>query len=412
MPRRHVPLLSSRRRTLAAGLVLATACGRPDRQRAGVGRAVCPSRRQHGGRTRHARSRVRLRPLRPHGSSRTLTCGSRATARSPDRAAQPRSILAHRPVLREVLEDHERRQALHVHAAPRVKFPSGKPVDAKAVKYSFQRSLTMGGCGGYFIYDGLYTPPLIKSMTTPNPTTFVVNLSVADPNVLQDWAQPAASIVDKSVVDAHGGVQKGKVNTWMSGHVAGVGPFTLQVVPAEPAGRARVEHGLLRTGQGQDDHDQLHRLRPDAAPAGEVRRRRRHDRPLEAVGEQPEERLEGQDRRERHVDRRVARLVNNVAPFDNEKFREAMSYAVPYQDILGKIAYGYGTLFYGPITVAMPEFNPTLEKARPPTWTRPRRSSRTPASRRLSTSDSTSRPATRPTRRSRPSSRARGRSSA
>jgi peptide/nickel transport system substrate-binding protein len=57
-------------------------------------------------------------------------------------------------------------------------------------------------------------------------------------------------------------------------------------------------------------------------------------------------------------------LVNNVAPFDNPKFREAMSYAIPYQDILDKIAFGYGTLFYGPITVAMPEFNPTLEKAR------------------------------------------------
>ena len=109
-----------------------------------------------------------------------------------------------------------------------LKFPSGKPVNSQAVKYSFNRSITMGGCGGYFIYDGIYTPPLIKSMETPNPTTFVVNLSVPDANVLQDWAQPAASIIDKSVVDAHGGVQKGKVNTWMASHIAGIGPFTMK----------------------------------------------------------------------------------------------------------------------------------------------------------------------------------------
>jgi len=111
---------------------------------------------------------------------------------------------------------------------PGLKFPSGKPINSAAVKYSFNRSITMGGCGGYFIYDGIYTPPLIKSMATPNPTTFVVNLSVPDANVLQDWAQPAASIIDKSVIDAHGGVQKGKVNTWMAGQTAGIGPFTLK----------------------------------------------------------------------------------------------------------------------------------------------------------------------------------------
>src|SRR3954453_23496910 len=33
------------------------------------------------------------------------------------------------------------------------KFPSGKPVDAEAVKYSFERALTMNGCGGYFLHD-------------------------------------------------------------------------------------------------------------------------------------------------------------------------------------------------------------------------------------------------------------------
>ena len=54
------------------------------------------------------------------------------------------------------------------HLRSGVKFSSGRPVNAAAVKYSFERSINMGGCGGYFIYDGIYTPPLIKSITTPN----------------------------------------------------------------------------------------------------------------------------------------------------------------------------------------------------------------------------------------------------
>src|SRR5215470_515016 len=40
-------------------------------------------------------------------------------------------------------------------------------------------------------------------------------------------------------------------------------------------------------------------------------------------------------------------------PWNNEKFREAMVYAVPYQQILSKIAYGYGKLFYGPLPPVM-----------------------------------------------------------
>src|SRR3989442_286638 len=92
-----------------------------------------------------------------------------------------------------------------------------------------QRSIITGRCGGYFIYDGIYTPPLIKSITTPNALTVVITLSTPDANVLQDWAQPASSIIDKSVVDKHGGVQKGKVNTYMAGHVTpGAGPYPLQ----------------------------------------------------------------------------------------------------------------------------------------------------------------------------------------
>jgi hypothetical protein len=64
------------------------------------------------------------------------------------------------------------------------KFPSGKPVDAEAVTYSFDRALKMNGCGGYFLHDGLLDPPLISSVDAKDATTVVFNLSQADPNAL------------------------------------------------------------------------------------------------------------------------------------------------------------------------------------------------------------------------------------
>src|SRR5262245_30313216 len=63
------------------------------------------------------------------------------------------------------------------HLRSGVKFSDGTPVDSKAVKFSLERSITMGGCGGYFIYDGIYgPPPLIRSIATPNPQTVVITL--------------------------------------------------------------------------------------------------------------------------------------------------------------------------------------------------------------------------------------------
>jgi peptide/nickel transport system substrate-binding protein len=251
------------------------------------------------------------------------------------------------------------------HLRSGVKFPSGKPVDANAVKYSFGRATTMNGCGGYFIYDGIYTPPLIKKIEAVDPVTVRITLNQADANVLQDWAQPAASIVDAGVVNAHGGVQKGKVNTWMAGHVAGVGPYTLQsyepnkqaVLVATPGffkqpkaekvivnfissdptlvlqarnGSADVTLGLSKqSAHSLASNSSLKVIANDTASA-------------EQIG-----------------------LSNVKPPFDNVKFREAMTYAVPYRQILQKVAFGYGTLYYGAYPAAMPEFRASLEQPRP-----------------------------------------------
>jgi peptide/nickel transport system substrate-binding protein len=245
-----------------------------------------------------------------------------------------------------------------------LKFPSGKPVDSKAVKYSFQRSIDTGGCGGYFIYDGIYTPPLIKSMETPNATTFVVNLSVPDANVLQDWAQPAASIIDKSVVDAHGGIQKGKVNTWMAGHVAGIGPFTLKSYEPNKQAVLVSNPSFFAPGKAKEfvinwiasDPTLLLQARSGAADvtlglSKQSAYSLRNNASVKVIAN----------------DTSIGEwlgLPNDKPPFDSAKFREAMSYAVPYQQILSKVAYGYGRLFYGVFPPAMPEFRANLEKPR------------------------------------------------
>jgi peptide/nickel transport system substrate-binding protein len=251
----------------------------------------------------------------------------------------------------------------HLHSG--VTFSNGDPVNSAAVKYSLMRSVTMGGCGGYFIYDGIYTPPLIKSIATPDPLTVVITLSVPDSNVLQDWAQPAASIVDANTIGQHGGVQKGKVNTWMAGNVTpGAGPYLLQSYEAnkqavfvanpkffmQPASSKVIVNFIssdptlvLQAKNGTADvtlglsKQSAHSLASDPS--------------LKVVSDNTS------------IAEQIG-LPNNMAPFNNEKFREGLSYAVPYQQILSNVIFGYGTLYYGAYPPAMPEYRSNLEPAR------------------------------------------------
>jgi len=53
-------------------------------------------------------------------------------------------------------------------------------------------------------------------------------------------------------------------------------------------------------------------------------------------------------------------MNNKIAPFDNVKVRQAVSYGIPYQTILDKVLYGYGQRAYSPIPKGMPLHNPSF----------------------------------------------------
>ena len=53
-------------------------------------------------------------------------------------------------------------------------------------------------------------------------------------------------------------------------------------------------------------------------------------------------------------------LPNTKAPWDNLKVRQAVSFAVPYEEIVDSVAFGYGTLFGGPFMPNFAEHTPGL----------------------------------------------------
>jgi peptide/nickel transport system substrate-binding protein len=245
-----------------------------------------------------------------------------------------------------------------------LKFPSGKPVDAAAVKFSLDRSIKMALCGSAFVLDNRFTPEIIKSVAAPNAQTVVVNLRSPNPNTLQDLAMPAAGVIDPAAVNAHGGVKAGKVNTWFASHASGYGPFLLQsyqpnkqaVLVANPTFFQPAAAKKIIVNFISSDTTLLLQARSGKADV------------TLGLTKQSINSLKGNSCCKLVAnDTPFAQQVvfnNTKAPFTNQKFRAALTYAVPYDQILSKVLYGYGKLFYGEWVPYFPWFDKASGKPR------------------------------------------------
>jgi peptide/nickel transport system substrate-binding protein len=247
-----------------------------------------------------------------------------------------------------------------------VMFPSGKPVDSEAVKYSLERSIKMAGCGGYFIYDGIYEPPLIDSIQTPDPTTVVITLSVPNANFLQDLAQPAASIIDASIVEANGGIKAGEINEYMSSHVAGSGPFLLEEY--EPNKRAVLKTNPDFFGD-RPASDEIIVNFINSDPTLLLQARSGQADVTLGMTKQSANSLREDDcctviANENPTFWEIVGTPWKKKPWDNVKFREAVTHAVPYEEIIEKVAYGWAEPFYGPYAPGMNEYNAEIAAPR------------------------------------------------
>jgi peptide/nickel transport system substrate-binding protein len=245
-----------------------------------------------------------------------------------------------------------------------VTFADGTPVDAAAVKYSADRVMAMGTCATFYLQAGMSAPPVLQSVEAPDPTTVVYRLARPNGDFLLGLATPAGSIVNPTLVEANGGVQDKTPNQWMAANVAGSGPFVLQdyqpntkaVLVAnpdffgEPPLSDEIEINYITSASTLQ-------LRAESGDADVTL-----GLPLQGVKE-----LEGDDccriiANDAPMFAQVA-LQNATAPFDDPQVREALALAIPYEDVLESVAFGYGQLFYGPIVPNAVGFS---EEASPP----------------------------------------------
>jgi peptide/nickel transport system substrate-binding protein len=253
-------------------------------------------------------------------------------------------------------------KTLTFHLRPGLKFPSGDPLDAAAVVWSLKRDITSGS-GGYSVLEETeFKPELITSITAPNPTTVVFNYRRPAPNQPAVLASPQMSIYDQQLVEAHGGQKGTKPNQWLATNDAGYGPYLLKSYSAghqlvleanpsffEPAKTKKViinfipddETLLLDAQSGSADvtiglsNEAAHSLVGNSCcTIGAFSSREGQGIILPENKQNPE--------------------------FENEKFRQALSYAVPFEGILKSVAYGYAKLYYGEWMPSYSFYNSTV----------------------------------------------------
>lgn len=229
-------------------------------------------------------------------------------------------------------------------------FASGTPIDAAAVVASLKRALSSGACGTYFMEAAQFGNT--KAIEAQDARTVVIRLAKPEPLVIHALTQPNLGIVDVATVDANGG------KDWLTNHAAGSGPYTLKSykpgIGIEFSANSRYygpapREPEVRVNFVADTSALLLQIRAGKADVT-LGAPRQAFADIEAGG------------RARIISLPVPRwylasLPNKVAPFDNVKLRQALSYATPYEALLKSVAFGHGALYFGPFPPTFAAYN-------------------------------------------------------
>ncbi|MDD5219729.1 MAG: ABC transporter substrate-binding protein [Candidatus Bipolaricaulis sp.] len=255
------------------------------------------------------------------------------------------------PMLAESWEVSEGGSVLTFHLVKNATFHDGSPVTAEAVRYSFNRVMTMNQPPSWMLSQMMNQ----DSVVAVDDYTVRINLTSPYAAALGVLTHTVASIVNPAVIEANGGVVADQENTWLNQNEggAGSGPYVLKEwIPAERLTFERydaywgekaitktiecpivLEVGtrvlMLRTGDA-DLHDHFPESNvPDlqGQPNVTILSPATFDIDFIALGHR--------------------------GPMAEQAVRQAVSYAFPYDDVIQYVYNGYAIRSTGPIPSGM-----------------------------------------------------------
>jgi peptide/nickel transport system substrate-binding protein len=277
-----------------------------------------------------------------------------------------------KPELAESWEIALDRSSVTFHLRKDATFHDGSPVTADDVKWSFDRAVSVGGFPG--IQMGASDMKSPDQFVVVDPLTFRVNFPKPNKLELPNLAVPIAMILNSKLAKQHATATDPWALEWVGKNDAGGGAYMVESwKPGSeivfkrfeawksgplPAMKRVIERqiesaGTRRALLEKGDADLSFNLPPkDFAELAKEGK-------LKVIGTQ--------------IDAELLYMDMNVTkpPFDNPKVRQAMAYAIPYQDILHTGLYDRGIGMFGGkeevTTTAWPQPSPyytDLDKAK------------------------------------------------
>lgn len=237
-------------------------------------------------------------------------------------------------------------------------FPSGEPMNAEAVKYSLDRVNTMNGCPAAMINDLYLDPLLISQIEVLSEYTIGFKLSRADGDFPLAIATVAGSILDPSLVEENGGISDNAQNEWLASNSAGSGPFLLESY--EPGVRAVLMQNETFGGTpSASKRIEVEWIKSDSSMLMQIQ-----EGTLDVAMDLSKQSAHSLEANQDLMVVATSGTPNmqlltpmDTAPWTDIKVREAVTHAIPYEDIVDNVLMGYGELYYGPLPPVMPGFS-------------------------------------------------------
>ncbi len=235
-----------------------------------------------------------------------------------------------------------------------VTFSNGDAMNSSAVAFSLNRVITMDQGPAFHVAQFLNS----SGIHVLGPYTVMLVPSAPYPwflNLFQLWV---TGIVDPSYVNAHGGVAKDSVNTYMATHAMGTGPYELQsygsqqitmVVNPHYWGAAPNITQIIYSVVNQASTQQTLLQKGSVNVALNI--------PLDQIGNLKNytnvKVKSGPTSSEYYIG-----MDENVTPFNNLSVRKAVEYAVNASVLTAHSTFGYGTPIYSGMAPTIEDYKP------------------------------------------------------
>jgi peptide/nickel transport system substrate-binding protein len=271
----------------------------------------------------------------------------------------------------ESFETSEDGLTVTFHIRPDIKFSNGDPIDANAVKFTYDR--IFGQAGVTAALTSMAAVENADAIVVVDDLTVQFKMTTANNLLFGNMAQFGHSILNPNVVKPHMTADDPYAHEWLSANTAGTESGAYMLESWEPGNQIVLAKNPNYWREVKNDKIIL-KIIPDASSrlaqlqAGAVD---------VAYGIPTKDLASLEGNPDITVNRNTTRSVeylgmnSQIPPFDNKVFRQAISYAVPYETIIQQVLNGYGIQLTSPIPDGTPThtdeffaYQEDLDKAR------------------------------------------------